>query len=241
MSSIPYYLVRLVYGIKLTVIVAVLQSGVLANAGEATLYYYDALNRLSRADYGNGSVITYAYDAAGNRLIGAGVVANDAVAPSIAISGPTTGNTFSTRSPLISLAGTSSDNIGVTLVNWSDDRGGIGVATGTTNWIIAGIALQPGTNVISVTAYDAAGNTGVATLAVTYFVPPVIRITGLTMTSNATVQMTVVGPVGGVLAVQTSTNLVEWDTFGIVTNATGSFQFPFSAAESQRFFRAMVP
>ena len=91
----------------------------------------------------------------------------------------------------------------------------------------------------TVTAYDAAGNTGVATLTVTYVVPPVIRITGFTIASNATAQLSVTGPAGGVLGVQTSTNLAQWYTIGTVTNAAGSlqFSFPFSPGESKRFFR----
>jgi YD repeat-containing protein len=204
-------------------------------------YSYDSLNRLTSVNYGNGSVISYSYDPAGNRLTYAGVVTNDVVAPSIAISSPTSGTTFSTTNPAVSLGGTSSDNVGVTLVNWANDRGGMGIATGTTNWTVTGIPLQPGTNVISVTAYDAAGNTGVARLTVTYGVPPVIRITGFTIASNATAQLSVLGPAGGVLGVQTSTNLAEWSTIGTVTNATGSFQFsfPFSAGESKRFFRVV--
>jgi hypothetical protein len=44
---------------------------------------------------------------------------------------------------------------------------------------------------ISVTAYDAAGNAGVATLTVTCVVPPAIRITSFTIASNATAQLSV--------------------------------------------------
>jgi hypothetical protein len=49
------------------------------------------------------------------------------------------------------------------------------------------------------------------------------------------------GPAGGALGVQTSTNPVQWYTISTVTNTTGSFQFsfPFSAGESKRFFRAV--
>jgi hypothetical protein len=39
-------------------------------------FTYDSLNRLTKTDYGNGSVINYAYDPAGNRLTYSGVVAN---------------------------------------------------------------------------------------------------------------------------------------------------------------------
>lgn len=142
-----------------------------SNIAAGIAYSYDSLNRLTNADYGNGSFIRYTYDAAGNRLTYSGVVTNDAVAPNVAISSPTAGTTFSTTVPLVNLGGTSSDNVGVTLVDWSNDRGGIGSASGTTNWSVTGIPLQLGTNVISVTAYDAAGNGGVATLAVNYVAP----------------------------------------------------------------------
>ena len=35
---------------------------------QVTSYQYDDLNRLTRADYGNGTIINYTYDANGNRL-----------------------------------------------------------------------------------------------------------------------------------------------------------------------------
>lgn len=35
---------------------------------ESLSYTYDSLNRLTKVDYGNGTVINYTYDAAGNRL-----------------------------------------------------------------------------------------------------------------------------------------------------------------------------
>jgi YD repeat-containing protein len=38
----------------------------IALAGSA-VYTYDTLGRLSKVTYGNGVVVTYAYDAAGNR------------------------------------------------------------------------------------------------------------------------------------------------------------------------------
>jgi YD repeat-containing protein len=224
------------YYIKL--ILALLLVARSAIAGQV-LYLYDSLNRLTDVDYGNGSIISYTYDAAGNRLTYSGAVANDTIAPSISITNPTSAWSFTNTSATINLSGTASDNTGVTLVTWENDSGGIGVASGTDTWSINGIPLKGGENDIFVTAYDAAGNTGTATLVVTYVVPPVVQITGLTIASNATANVTVSGAVGGVLAIQTSTNLVQWYTIGIVTNATGSFQFPFpfSSTESKRFFR----
>src|SRR4029077_15503578 len=76
--------------------------------------------------------------------------------------------TFTTTTSPITLGGTAADNIGVTQVTWSNSQGGSGTATGTTSWSASGIALQAGTNVLTVTARDAAGNTGTATLTVTY-------------------------------------------------------------------------
>ncbi len=58
--------------------------------------------------------------------------------------------------------------MGVTQVTWTNDRGGSGSATGATAWAIPAVALQPGANVLTVTARDAAGNTSTDTLAVHY-------------------------------------------------------------------------
>src|ERR1035441_6426551 len=82
--------------------------------GSPIIYSYDSLNRLTNADYGNGSVISYTYDAAGNRLTYTGAVANDTIAPSISITNPTSGWSFTNTSATINLSGTASDNTGVT-------------------------------------------------------------------------------------------------------------------------------
>jgi hypothetical protein len=52
-------------------------------------------------------------------------------------------------------------------VSWRNDRGGSGVFTGTTQWS-GTIPLLEGTNVITATARDAAGNTATDTLTVIY-------------------------------------------------------------------------
>jgi len=52
-------------------------------------------------------------------------------------------------------------------IAWSNDRGGSGLANGTTTWSAA-ISLQAGLNNITVTARDTAGNSTSATLAITY-------------------------------------------------------------------------
>jgi hypothetical protein len=92
----------------------------------------------------------------------------DTTAPSVAISGPTSASSYSTSSATIALSGSASDNVGVTQVTWSNNRGGSGTASGTTSWNTGNISLQSGSNVIAVTARDAAGNTRSDTLTVTY-------------------------------------------------------------------------
>ena len=95
--------------------------------------------------------------------------APDTQNPTIAITTPTGASTFLTNtSPLITLAGTAADNAAVTQVTWLNSAGGFGTASGTTTWSVPSITLQPGANVIVVTAADAANNTATAILTVTY-------------------------------------------------------------------------
>ena len=98
----------------------------------------------------------------------------DTTPPAVSILTPTTTATYSTGTSALALGGTASDTVGVTQVSWANDRGGSGMASGTTSWSVSGIALQSGTNVLRVTARDAAGNTRTATLTATY-TPPTPR------------------------------------------------------------------
>jgi hypothetical protein len=91
----------------------------------------------------------------------------ETVPPTVAITSPTTSSTFRTSASSLTLGGTASDNIGVTQVRWANNRGGSGTATGATNWTASGIGLQTGTNVLTITARDAAGNTATDTVTVT--------------------------------------------------------------------------
>jgi Matrixin/Glucodextranase, domain B len=65
----------------------------------------------------------------------------------------------STTSAAITIGGLAADNIGVTSVKWSASTGSSGTAAGTLNWS-ASVPLLTGTNVVTVRAYDAAGNSG---------------------------------------------------------------------------------
>jgi poly(3-hydroxybutyrate) depolymerase len=115
----------------------------------------------------------------------------DTVAPTATITTPTSATTFATTSSSLNLGGTAADNVGVTQVTWSNDRGGSGTASGTTSWTANGIILQNGQNVITVTAKDAALLTGTDTLTVTYTPPgdttiPTVAVTAPTSGSTVT-------------------------------------------------------
>src|SRR3989449_1827506 len=106
----------------------------------------------------------------------------DTTAPVVTITSPTSAPTYSTTGSSMAVQGTAAGNVGVTQVAWSDGRGGSGTAAGTPAWNVSGIVLQSGTNMLTVTARDAAGNTGKATIAATVTVasdptPPTVSIT----------------------------------------------------------------
>jgi hypothetical protein len=63
----------------------------------------------------------------------------------------------SVSSSSIAISGTASDNVAVASVTWSTSNGDSGAATGATSWS-AVVPLLTGTNVVTVRAYDAAGN-----------------------------------------------------------------------------------
>jgi hypothetical protein len=114
------------------------------------------------------------------------ITASDVTPPSITISSPTTASSYSTASLTISMAGSASDNVGVSQVTWVNNRGGSGSATGRTAWSVASIALASGTNVITVTARDTAGNQASDTLTVNYTLPSSpLALTALTANRTA--------------------------------------------------------
>ena len=81
---------------------------------------------------------------------------SDRTPPSLAIVSPAT-TIVSTYSVSLTISGTASDDVGVTAVKWSTSNGDAGAASGTKNWTAA-VPLLVGTNVVTVRAYDAAGN-----------------------------------------------------------------------------------
>ncbi len=64
----------------------------------------------------------------------------------------------STTAPAISLRGLATDNVGVSSVAWKTSTGASGTAAGKTTWVAGSIPLLYGNNVVTIRAFDAAGN-----------------------------------------------------------------------------------
>ena len=116
---------------------------------------------------GSNLITVTASDADGKTGTDSITVTLDQTVPTVTIDTPTTAPTYSTGSPQLSLGGTAWDDVGVTQVTWSNaDTGGSGTATGTTSWT-ASVPLALGSNLITVTAADAAANVGTDSITVT--------------------------------------------------------------------------
>jgi len=90
----------------------------------------------------------------------------DTVPPSLKIFYPASTNVLTNRES-IALRGTATDNVGVTAVRWSTNTGLKGAAFGLSYWRTESIPLLIGTNVITVHAFDEAGNDAWRTVMVT--------------------------------------------------------------------------
>ena len=80
----------------------------------------------------------------------------DTVPPTLSIVSPSS-TIVSVYTSTVSVSGTAADNVGVASVKWTASTGGAGTATGTTSWSAA-IPVLVGDNVVTIRAYDAAGN-----------------------------------------------------------------------------------
>jgi hypothetical protein len=92
----------------------------------------------------------------------------DTTPPTLTIASPSSGPASS--SPL-TVTGTASDAGGISQVTWSNAlTGQSGTATGTTSWT-AKVPLAPGSNDITITVTDLAGNPATSTLTMTFAGP----------------------------------------------------------------------
>ena len=128
------------------------------------------LSAAEDTDTANGSaVIRLSASGIPNKDVTATEADNDGgIPPTVTITSPTSNPAYSAPSSALTVGGTASDNVGVTQVTWTNDRGGSGSCSGTTSWTCSGIVLSSGQNVITVTALDTEGQPGTDTLTVTF-------------------------------------------------------------------------
>ncbi len=93
-------------------------------------------------------------------------VPEDTTVPSLEITYPFTTNVVTSRDS-IAFRGTATDNVAVTSVRWTTNTGHEGAARGTAFWDTGPIPLMRGVNVVTVRAYDAAGNVAWRAVTVT--------------------------------------------------------------------------
>ncbi len=91
--------------------------------------------------------------------------AGDTTPPSIAIVNPAPPTASSPTSP-ITIGGTASDTVGVASIAWQNPQAGLsGTIAGAASWSLS-IPLVAGSNVITITAWDAGGNSASASIIV---------------------------------------------------------------------------
>jgi hypothetical protein len=193
---------------------------------------------------GSNVITVTARDAAGNTATDVlTVTAPDTSAPTVTITQPTSSATLSTTTTTVNVSGTASDNVGVTQVTWSNDRGGSGAATGTTSWSVNGVALLNGANVITITSRDAAGNTATDTLTITS-TPP---LTLSSLTANLTAPQLVGTPI---TFTATATNgtapysykwwVFDGATWSVLQNWSASSSYTWTPSVANSAFRVAV-
>ena len=87
---------------------------------------------------------------------GTGTGSKSTTPPALTIVSPAA-TSIATSQATMAFSGTASDNVGVASVKWSTNMGYSGAATGTTQWS-ASIPMVEGSNTVTVTATDTAGN-----------------------------------------------------------------------------------
>ncbi len=78
------------------------------------------------------------------------------------------GSLYTAVTPNVNIAGSILDSSTVVNVTWSNDRGGSGVASGTTEWNIPEVELSSGANNITISVQYASGRTNSQAISVDY-------------------------------------------------------------------------
>jgi hypothetical protein len=173
----------------------------------------------------------------------------DTTSPTISITSPTSASTYTAAATTITLAGVATDNVGVTQVNWSNTTtGSAGTATGTDTWTTGNIGLQNGTNTITVTARDAAGNSRSDSLAVTYNAPDttpptVVSSTPVANATNVSVGTTISVTFSEAMnsaSITSATFRINGVTGTVAASGTGATFTPASPLSSSSTYTAII-
>jgi hypothetical protein len=122
---------------------------------------------------GSNVITVTARDSAGNtaqKQLTISYTPPDTTPPTVSITSPTTGSTYTASSANVTVASSATDNVGLSQLSWSNSKGGSGSqsVSGTSASGSFSIALSSGSNVITVTARDSAGNTAQKQLTISY-------------------------------------------------------------------------
>ena len=168
------------------------------------------------------------------------VISGPITSPVIAITNPSS-VPINVASSTVHLSGTASDNLGVALVTWTNNLGASDICSGTTNWFTSDIPLQPGTNFISIAAYNTLGISTVRTLTVVTINPPPIARIAHFLLQNETLSCDINGAPGTIYIVESSTNLINWTSIStnqILSNGRLTLTNLAIINRSQVFYRA---
>ena len=230
---------------------------VLASTSDTT-YAVDLTSRASVWSYPMGGALALSnralYIASSTGTLVAIAVLPSAITPvapsslSLTITSPTSGASYASITNSINLSGTANElgSSGSVLctgclasVTWSNSRGGSGTGfydsswNTPTAWSATGIVLQPGDNVITVTATDLWGNTANAVMTVATPVGVSIAITNPTSAPTYSATTTPIGLSGTAGAVLSSGTVLTTAGLASVTwsnnrggSGTGAFSSP---------------
>lgn len=199
-----------------------------------TSYSADVSYTLSSGD-GSKTVYVWYKDEAGNVSDTASdYITLDTTTPTVTITSPTSDASYTTTSNTVSLSGSASDAHAVNRVTWSNSRGGNGTASGTTGWSVSTISLSLGSNTITVTATDNAGNTGKDTITVNYTVQtpsPIPSPTPPKQTPTPVQTPATTGIVRGVVmdaktgeGITGATVSSDYELYQVTTDSTGHYE-----------------
>ncbi|MCI0504628.1 MAG: Ig-like domain-containing protein [Gammaproteobacteria bacterium] len=157
--------------------------------------------------------------------------------PVVIITAPSADPNYTAGTGTITIAGTATDDTGVTEVSWTNSAGGAGTASGTTTWSYSGLQLQNGTNIITVTARDSSNNSSTDVITVSYdaanVTPPQITISQPSANPTYTANTGTI-TIAGTASDDTTVTEVTWvNSTGGTGTADGTTNWSYSGLQLQ--------